>query len=136
MTNQISVTSLEKGFKKSERKIKSEAAKILEILKQKKVSAAVFLANNSQMKLLNKKFRGKNKIADVLSFEEPFKFVNPDLKFKKIGEVYLNMEQPEKEFSKKFLLAHGLLHLLGYDHIKKSDAVKMEKMEKYIVSKF
>jgi len=35
----------------------------------------------------------------------------------------------------KALLLHGMLHLLGYDHIKKADIAKMERLEKKILAK-
>ncbi|TRZ64960.1 MAG: rRNA maturation RNase YbeY, partial [Spirochaetia bacterium] len=35
----------------------------------------------------------------------------------------------------KYLLVHGLLHLFGYDHKKKNDIIKMERMENWVISK-
>jgi len=133
--NKIFITSLNKKFKKEERKVRLTAVKILKILKKENVSVEIYLAGNVIMKSLNKKLRGKDKIANVLSFEEPEKFISPEAKLKKIGEVYLNVEQEDRIFSKEFLLLHGMLHLLGYDHIKEVDSMKMERKEKSVSEK-
>lgn len=135
-TNKIFITSLNKKFEKEERKVRLTAGKILKILKKDNVSVEIYLAGNAIMKSLNKKLRGKDKIANVLSFEEPEKFISPETKLKMIGEVYLNVEQKDRIFSKEFLLLHGMLHLLGYDHIKEVDSIKMERKEKSVISKF
>lgn len=138
MANKVSAVALQKKFKKFENRIKKNTLKILEILKKKRISVDVYLADNKTMRFLNKKLRNKNKSANVLSFVEPKSFISPpiakSLTGKKIGEIYLNMEQKDKSLSKEFLLIHGILHLLGYDHKKKSDRIKMEKKEKYLIS--
>lgn len=135
MRNKVSVISVRKGFKKFESRSKDDALKILKILKQNDVFVEIFLAGDKEMKTLNKKFRNKDKTANVLSFNEPKNFVFPPsaaMKTRKIGEVYLNVEQtgPKKMFSSKHLLAHAILHLLGYSH---ND--KMEKKERFLISK-
>ena len=139
MTNKVLVVSLDKKFRRLERQIKKTGTEILKILKQKNAEVKIYLAGNAVMKSLNKKLRGKDKIANILSFEEPKKFISPELKFKKIGEIFLNVDNPsaggDKNFSKEFLLIHGILHLLGYDHMKKSDAIKMEVKEKLVSKK-
>ncbi len=85
------------------------------------------------MKFLNKKFRGKDKAADVLSFNEPKNFVSPPSKFRRIGEIYLNVSSIKYQVSSDRLLIHGLLHLLGYVHKKKNDRIKMEKIEQKLL---
>ena len=134
LMNKVSVLSLEKRFKKFDGKIKKTALKTFKILKKKNVSAEIYLAGNQKMRFLNKKFRGKNKSTDVLSFEESRNFVNPPSKYRKIGEIYLNMSDVKGQMSEAGrLLIHGLLHLFGYNHKKKSDRIKMEKTEQRIL---
>jgi rRNA maturation RNase YbeY len=134
--NKISVTSLDKRFKKFERKIKLAALKILRILGINNVLVEIYLVNSQKMKFLNKKFRGQDKTTTVLSFEEPRNFILPPSKYIKIGEVYLNTEVSSFKFQVSSLLTHGLLHLLDYNHQKKSDRIKMEKKEKYVYYRF
>ena len=135
--NKVSVLSLERRFKKFDGKIKKTALKTFKILKKKNISVEIYLAGNQKMRFLNKKFRGKNKSTDVLSFEEPKGFIYPPstggLKFKPIGEIYINMSMVKSQMSCVGLLIHGLLHLFGYNHKKKSDRIKMEKTEQRIL---
>ncbi len=129
--NKISVISLEKKFGKFEKKIKTIASAALKNLKQDGVQAEIYLTGNQKMKFLNKKFRGKDKAADVLSFNEPKNFISPPSKFKRVGEIYLNMNNNSRQTAaSNKLLIHGLLHLLNYDHKKKNDRIEMEKIER------
>jgi len=131
MINKVIVTSLEKKFKKFEKKIKLAAQKILRILGKNNVLVEIYLINSQKMRFLNKKFRGKDKTTTVLSFEEPRNFILPPSKSKKIGEIYLNSQLPNYPITQ--LLTHGLLHLLGYNHQKKNDRIKMEKAEQKLL---
>jgi len=153
MSNRVLVTSLDKRFQKFEKKIKLACQKILKILGKDNVLVEIYLINSQKMRFLNKKFRGKNKTTTVLSFEEPRNFILPASKYKKIGEIYLNLARitrgsytaehariRERSANYKkisegsaYYLIHGLLHLLGYNHQKKSDRIKMEKKEKEIL---
>ncbi|MDE2019010.1 MAG: rRNA maturation RNAse YbeY [Patescibacteria group bacterium] len=57
-------------------------------------------------------------------------------KKKYLGEIYLNKDILRKSPDRAApLLTHGILHLLGYDHKKKKDIIKMERHEKRILSK-
>lgn len=135
MANKILVISLDKKFRKFEQRTKKTGIEILKILKKKNAEVEIYLAGNRQMKALNKKFRKKDKPANILSFNEPKGFVYPKSSGrgnKKIGEIYLNTETKDEMFSKKTLLAHGILHLFGYNHKTKKEANKMEAVEQKI----
>ena len=111
-------------------------------LKQKHFSLTILLTDNSKMKYLNKKFRNKNKITDVLSFPN----LKPaDLKKKINTEIYLgdialsyeiiNRRSKGSSFNLEFdkMWIHGYLHLLGYDHKKFKDYKVMKKTEDKIL---
>ncbi len=132
MRNEVLVFSLDKKFKELEKEVEVIGKKILEILKKNSVSVEIYLADARKMRFLNKKFRGKDKAASILSFEEPRNFVLPASKTKKIGEIYLNVSCSMYHAARERLLAHGLLHLLGYKHGNKNDRLIMEKREKYV----
>lgn len=143
MPNKISVFSLNRKFEKSEKDTKKAVQKILKILKKDDLEVEIYLADNFRMKTLNKKFRGKDKVANVLSFEEPRNFIYPPegmgtKKTRKIGEIYLKI--PITDYLLEQLIIHGLLHLLGYGHNGKNDRIKMEKKEgqllKFLVTNF
>ena len=109
--------------------------------KKRKIFLTLLLSGSKEIRYLNKKFRKKNKSTDVLSF--PFQtkkeFINIIEKEKEIylGDIIINLEKiNKKDKSKKFkdhfdkLWIHGLVHLLGYDHKKNKDFVKMNVIEK------
>lgn len=100
--------------------------------KTKDFSVTVMLADDAQVKILNKQFRGKNKPTNVLSF--------PNLagSFDGGGDMILAYETVAKEAKQQgkivlvhavHLVVHGFLHLLGYDHETDQDADKMEGLE-------
>ena len=113
---------------------------------KKKISLTILLSNNKNIKILNKKFRNKNKATDVLSFSAEKK-----INIKKspyIGDIIVSYEFMNKpktlntlEFKSKMtkIFIHGFLHLLGYDHIKSKDFKEMlieeEKIYKTIKKK-
>ena len=111
------------------------------ILKKKNIFCTLLLSDNKEIKRLNKKFRKKNKATDVLSF--PFqKKSELKLKLKKAKEIYLGdiiinfskikNKKVLKNFKFEFdrLWIHGLVHLLGHDHKKGKDFLKMSQVEK------
>ena len=128
-----------KYFSKKLKKI----SKNVRFFKGKNVTFTILLTNSLNMKKLNKKFRNCNKPTDVLSF--PF-FNSNVLKLIKeknfyIGDIATSFEiindRSKKnnffiEFDKVWI--HGLLHLIGYDHIKNKDYYKMNKIEKRILN--
>ena len=112
----------------------------------KKVSFNLLLSNNKKIKKLNKNFRKKNKPTDILSF--PF---NKKVKISKqtfIGDIIISynfINKPKSLNTKLFrekvtkIFIHGFLHLLGFDHKKNKDYIKMLKEEgqiyKSVISK-
>jgi rRNA maturation RNase YbeY len=67
---------------------------------------------------------------NVYSYPAKPGFPYPGIKQKPLGEIYLNPMYIVKEGEKvEFMVIHGFLHLLGYDHIKKSDTIVMERLE-------
>jgi probable rRNA maturation factor len=105
----------------------------------KKVYLTLLLSNNKNIKILNKKFRKKNKHTDILSFPSGQKTKN--LKKIYLGDIIISynyMNKPKDltnfEFKKKTIkiFIHGYLHLLGYDHINLKDYQIMYREEKKI----
>ena len=110
-------------------------------LKEKNIFFTLLLSNDKEIKLLNQKFRKKNKTTDVLSF--PFQ---TKLEFKKkikkekeiyLGDIIINLNKIKnkkvlKYFKFEFdrLWIHGLVHLLGHKHKKDKDFLKMSQIEK------
>jgi probable rRNA maturation factor len=111
------------------------------------VSSNLILVSDQEIKKLNKKYRGKNKVTDVLSVglmtQKAAEFVLPD-KSKTLGEVIISYPQARRQAKNRnhsikkeitILFIHGILHLLGFDHKTKKEEIKMENLENKILSK-
>ena len=105
----------------------------------KKAYLTLLLSNNQKIKILNKKFRNKNKHTDILSF--PFEKKISNKKEIYLGDIIISfnyMNSPKNSdknnFKKKTIkiFIHGFLHLLGYDHNKDKNFENMLKEEKKI----
>ena len=99
----------------------------------------MLLSNNRNIKKLNKNFRNKDKPTDILSF--PFSKKIKISRQAYIGDIIISynfMDKPKSKSLKIFkerlikTFIHGVLHLLGFDHVKKKDYIKMLKEEEYI----
>ena len=147
----VNVFVREKKWKKyivnPQRDLKNKIGKIknaIPLLKSKKVVFSVLLAGNKEIKNLNKKFRNKNKITDILSFplysSQELRKEMAINKYTYLGDVILNyykiQESKKKDFLIKFnkLWVHGLLHLIGHKHYKNKDFYKMNKLENKILN--
>ena len=117
-------------------------SKIIKFFQQKNTIFTILLTSSLNMKKLNKKFRKRNKVTDVLSFPS---FSPKSLKLLKekkiyIGDIAVSYEAINLRSKKNFLSEfdkvwiHGLLHLVGYNHIKNRDYFKMNKLEKRILN--
>ena len=114
-------------------------------LKHEKINNAVFsviFVNEHDIKKINNSYRNIDKVTDVISFafEDNGKLVYNNVRL--LGEIYIcipRMIEQAKEYghSEKrelsFLAVHGLLHLLGYDHMKKEDEEEMFALQELIL---
>ncbi len=107
---------LDKKFKKDSGLIAGVLGKLDRLLKLKGKYVEIYL--------VNEKF-------NVKSFLTPKNFPRPEIKnFQSLGEIYLSPDFIKKNKEDlSFMLIHGLLHLLGYDHKKEGDRIKMNQKE-------
>lgn len=111
----------------------------LKKMKINHVHVDVTLVSDAEMKKLNRKYRGKNKPTDVLSFGQK------DMKIGKttiLGDIIIAKETTTKQAKKAghpvnseyaMLAVHGLLHLLGYDHERINDEVVMFALQRKLL---
>ena len=132
------IISLDEGIN-IEKPLNNKLNKIVStILDQEKMSDCVInlrLLNDKEMKKLNMQFRQKDKTTNVLSFP------NDDISVKQtknIGDIAISVEYVKVEAKKEgktfddhiiHMLAHGVYHILGYDHDNNENAVIMENKE-------
>ncbi len=118
----------------------------------------ILITDSEEVREYNREYRNIDNTTDVLSFpnlswsapadfldiddEELKMSVNPETDLPILGEICLNKDRivsqaeeyghsVKREYA--FLIAHSMLHLLGYDHIKEDEAKEMEeKQDKYL----
>lgn len=117
-------------------------------LKKLNVKNPVFnivIVNNKKIREINKKYRGKDESTDVISFafEETININYKNKRF--LGEIYISVDKAisqAKEYNHSlkrevcFLTVHGLLHLLGYNHIDEEDRKEMRKLEESVLRSY
>lgn len=108
---------------------------------------SVTLTDNAYIHRLNKEYRGIDRPTDVLSFalnegEEPATEGGPDINV--LGDLIISVERAEeqaKEYGHSvrrevaFLTVHGMLHLLGYDHMQDEEREEMEAEQRFVMEK-
>ncbi len=96
---------------------------------------SILLTDDAEMRALNRTWRGKDAPTNVLSFPAGGDLRAPGL----IGDVALAYETTRKESDAMgrtlsdhiaHLVVHGVLHLLGFDHMRDEDAERMEALER------
>jgi probable rRNA maturation factor len=108
---------------------------------------SVTLVDNKFIHQLNKEYRNVDRPTDVISFA----FLDGDEEREAklhgngpvpLGDIYISVEKAEEQAKEyghplerelSFLFVHGLLHLLGYDHMTKEDEVVMFKLQDEIL---
>lgn len=118
-----------------------EMAREFELSSETEVS--VILTDNEGIRVLNREYRGKDCPTDVLSFalDEGEEIANAsDLHL--LGDIVISleraMEQAEEyghslEREAGFLTAHGMLHLLGYDHDTPDEEKEMQELTENVL---
>lgn len=103
----------------------------------------VLLTDDEQVRRLNAAWRAKDKPTNVLSFPAEAIPGLPE-EAQPLGDIALALETCTREAGEKgvpvenhmsHLIVHGLLHLLGYDHVEEEDAGVMEDLERRILER-
>lgn len=114
----------------------------------------IYFVDNEKIRLINKEQRQKDEPTDVLSFpmldmiegkyEADELDINKDTGLLMLGDILISVEKAAEQSKKYghsllreiiFLLIHGLLHLLGYDHQNELQEKKMFKKQDYVLRK-
>ncbi|MFA7244582.1 MAG: rRNA maturation RNase YbeY [Candidatus Magasanikbacteria bacterium] len=112
---------------------------------KRKGNISVHIVGDKKIRDINKIYRDKDKVTDVISFaieegENIFDFIDE----KDLGDIFICANQirrqaKENNISEKEemirMLVHGILHILGYDHLQEVDAKKMFALQEKFVKK-
>ena len=106
---------------------------------------SVTLTDDAHIHVLNRDYRGVDRPTDVLSFaltesEEPAIIDAPCSVL--LGDLVISLERAAAQAEEyghsflrelSFLTVHGMLHLLGYDHIEEKDRLEMEEEQRHVM---
>lgn len=114
----------------------------IKYLKIENVMFNIIIVDNEEIHKINKEYRNIDKPTDVISFalEDDETFIKTDIRI--LGDIYISIDKAieqadiyehslKREIS--FLAVHGILHLLGYDHMNDEDEKEMFRLQELIL---
>ena len=109
------------------------------------IYTSVIIVNNDMIHQINKEYRNIDRETDVISFAlEDDKTIN-DSPIRVLGDIYISIDKAKEQANEYghslkrelcFLMTHGFLHLLGYDHMKKEDEEIMFPLQEKILDEY
>src|SRR6185369_5521183 len=117
------------------KQLRELSERALQTIGSSKQAATVVFVSDAAIRKLNRQFRGKDQVTDVLSFPHEAELFEAENQTH-LGEVVISVQRAELQakqngltFSNEVeqLILHGLLHLCGYDH--ETDDGKMNRLE-------
>lgn len=105
----------------------------------------IIIVDNETIHKINKEYRNIDRPTDVISFalEDNKDFI--DIGYRILGDIYISIDKVREQsinynhsFLRElsFLSIHGLLHLLGYDHMNEEDEKEMFELQELILNEF
>lgn len=136
----IQIENRQTLFKIDRRSLRSRTTRLLKLMDCAHKEVCITLVDDADIQVINKQYLQKDKPTNVISFslrEGEFGNINPGM----LGDIIISVETAHRDAVKGnltfdeellFLIIHGLLHLLGYDHVNTSQAQarKMKQKEK------
>jgi probable rRNA maturation factor len=122
--------------------IARRAERMLASLRLSDAELSIVLCSDRVIHDLNRRYRRKDRPTDVLAFAMR-EGEGGDLHQQVLGDVIISLETARKQASERgrtiafevtFLLAHGLLHLLGHDHRTRDEERRMTAMTDVLMS--
>ena len=119
------------------RDIATFCRKILLMLEEDEITdVSIAFVDDEAMKTLNRQFRHKNKTTDVLTFPADETYGDPNRRGRPLGDIVISIDQARRQAADekhsaatevRYLILHGILHALGYDH--ETDNGEMNALE-------
>lgn len=140
--NEINVENLTKEDVDLEL-LKMVAEKALEFEQVESAIANIIIVDNTRIREINREYRNIDRETDVISFalEDDDTFVKIPVRI--LGDIYISIDKAKTQAEEyghslkrelSFLTVHGILHLLGYDHMEKEDEIVMFQKQDEILN--
>jgi probable rRNA maturation factor len=140
----IQIENQQKRIKIDKRNIRGQVYTLLKLLDCANMEISITFVDDVTIQQMNKQYLDKDRPTNVLSFplqEGEFSDINPEI----LGDIVISVDTANRDAAKGnlsfdeeilFLIIHGLLHLIGYNHENTStaDVRKMKKKEKELFS--
>ena len=128
-----------------EENVRAAAEKAAELYGVPTAEVSITLTDNAYIHELNRQYRKIDRPTDVLSFAlnegvEPEVKDGPEINV--LGDIIISVERAQEQAADyghslrremAFLTVHGMLHLLGYDHMEEAERAEMQREEKYVM---
>lgn len=118
------------------------------VVKSQKIDNAIFniiFVDNKEIRKINKEYRKIDRETDVISFAlEDSKGIETE-DFRVLGDIYISIEKAKEQSEIYnhslfreicFLTTHGILHLLGYDHMNEDDEKVMFSLQESLLQEY
>ena len=139
--------------------IKSVALSTLDVCDVRDIEGSIVITDDDTVRVLNRDYRGIDEPTDVLAFSNDHEgkyygdpgrlqdrftgdqFVLPDTVTDQLGEIVISLTQIKRQATGPVIdelghmVAHGFLHLLGYDHEEEAEKLVMEHLESRIMNR-
>ena len=127
--------------------VREAALKVGELYGLGNAEVSVTLTDNAYIHTLNKRYRDIDRPTDVLSFalnesDEPETVGGAGIDV--MGDIVISVERAREQAAEyghslrrevSFLTVHGMLHLMGYDHMEDADRIEMENEQRIVMEK-
>jgi probable rRNA maturation factor len=137
----ISIENRQKKFKIDRRRLRSSLKRLMREIHCEESELGLLLVDDDQIREFNRAYLNRDRSTNVISFamrEGEFSDINPQL----LGDIILSVETAHRDAAAgrldfmdevEFLIIHGLLHLLGYEHenttVKEARRMKVRERE-------
>lgn len=118
---------------------------VVKKLKLEKCEFNIIIVDNKKIHEINKEYRDVDRETDVISFamedEMDVKYDN----FRLLGDIYISIDKAKSQALEYghsllreicFLATHGILHLLGYDHMEPDDEKEMFALQNELLDEY
>lgn len=136
----ILIANQQKRIKIDRRKIRIQATRLLKLMNCATKEISITFVDDPAIQLINKQYLRRNRPTNVISFslqEGAFGGINSDV----LGDIVISVDTASKDAERGdfsldeeilFLMIHGFLHLIGYNHenTTRTNAIKMKQKEK------